>query len=76
MQNAIIRNDFHGTSYRFRFTVAGHHTLCESQVARARKRLCGMQDCSCGTVRGPQYPGILELWLDATGGRTTQNNNP
>ena len=67
MQNAIIRNAFHCTSYNFRFTAAGHHTLSKSQVARARKRLCGIDDCSCGTVNGPQYPGVRELWLGATG---------
>jgi hypothetical protein len=55
MQTLTLTNDFHNTSVTLR--VKGGH-LSAGQVARARRELCGVDDCTCsGDVgtRGPQY---------------------
>lgn len=48
-----LRNDFHRTSARIRAQPG--ERLTSSQWKRAERALCGMSDCCCGTIRGPQW---------------------
>lgn len=49
-QNTItLTNDFHGTSVNLR--VKGS-TLSIHQIRRARRALCGVENCTCGGVAG------------------------
>ena len=59
-----IKNNFHGTEARVKsevwtaedihgFTVI-RTALNERQSARVGRKLCGMKDCTCGGIRGPQ----------------------
>ena len=69
MKSVRLENDFHNTSTLVR--LSDTHELSESQIARARRNLCGMEDCSCGGVlgeRGPQSVAVYEnhagrIWL-------------
>lgn len=50
-----LRNEFHGTNVRVRAPVGSTPweawtDLSEATRARVRRRLCGMEDCHCGTV--------------------------
>jgi len=47
-----IVNDFHGTSVRIRVPVNGILTV--HQTKKVMRELCGMADCHCGKIRGPQ----------------------
>lgn len=50
----VLTNNFHNTEVRVRIdSIPG--LLTAAQVARATKKLCGMSDCTCGGIRGPQY---------------------
>jgi hypothetical protein len=48
-----ISNDIHNTTVRVRAAVGD--TLTPSQLRRIRDELCGIEDCSCGTVRDERY---------------------
>lgn len=50
-----LTNDFHGTSVNLRPDGAGQ--LSVSQVARARRTLCGVKGCTCGGDLGERGPG-------------------
>ncbi len=72
-QMVTLRNDFHNTSYRVRTAVefdAGVAiiTLTDGQTARARKVLCGMDDCTCAQhscgIHGPQEHDGRKLLVD------------
>ena len=62
----ILKNDFHNTEVGvmvyFEKSVA---ILTRSQTLRVKRILCGMSDCSCGCVRGPQGENG-ELCVDET----------
>jgi hypothetical protein len=47
----ILTNDIHQTSITVR-PLNSH--LSASQMRRVRRELCGLDDCSCGAVRGHQ----------------------
>lgn len=60
-----LTNNFHGTSANLRVNDlriaeelgSGTDYFCtitDNQYKRAAKKLCGMKDCTCGVVRGPQ----------------------
>ena len=55
-----IRNDFHNTSVKVRCDALQHiHNEIEispsvSQIKRIHRELCGMSDCTCGGICGPQ----------------------
>lgn len=60
-----LKNNFHNTSAKLNVSdlrIAeelgnGNDYFCtitESQMNRAARKLCGIKDCTCGTVRGPQ----------------------
>jgi len=60
-----LRNDFHRSEARVRIEgIPGN--LSPAQVQRARKVLCGLHDCTCGGVRGPQSHDGRQLWLEQT----------
>jgi hypothetical protein len=48
----ILRNDFHNSQVQI--NLRGQRHLSPSQAKRAHKQLCGMADCRCGGIRGPQ----------------------
>jgi hypothetical protein len=60
MKTYTLTNDFHNTHARVR--CEGHS--CEPgeitirpnlrQLRRVARELCGMSDCECGSIRGPQ----------------------
>ena len=56
-----LTNDFHGTSATVQVAPAGQQ-LSASQQRRVEKALCGMDDCLCGTLRGPQ-DSLPSGWL-------------
>ncbi len=41
----VVKNGFHGTQVTI--DTVPFSRLSDAQVARARKELCGMKDCSC-----------------------------
>ena len=47
-----LRNDFHQTAVPVR---PRHGALSALTMRRVHRVLCGMIDCRCGGVRGPQY---------------------
>lgn len=49
-----LQNDFHNTAYCIRVRELPHQ-LTDSQHRRVERALCGMSDCTCGTISGPQY---------------------
>lgn len=59
-----LTNNFHGTSasllvndLRIAAEIDGQPFFCTisaDQYNRAARTLCGMKDCTCGSVRGPQ----------------------
>ena len=51
-RTATLRNDFHDTRVNVRVLEDGR--LSKTQVRRIRRELCGIHDCRCGAVRGPQ----------------------
>ena len=48
-----INNDYHNTTVRVRADVGD--ILTPSQLHRIRRELCGIEDCSCGTIRDDRY---------------------
>ena len=46
-----LTNNFHGTSVNLR---PRNGRLSPAQMRRARKVLCGLSECQCGGIRGPQ----------------------
>jgi len=46
-----LKNNFHGTSVNLR---PRNGRLSPAQMRRARKVLCGLSECKCGGIRGPQ----------------------
>jgi len=46
-----LTNNFHGTSVNLR---PRNGRLSPAQMRRARKVLCGLSECKCGGIRGPQ----------------------
>ena len=64
-----LRNDFHGTTARVRATAVGLNNppytawaVSAGAMRRADRRLCGMEDCTCGTLRGPRDDLALDAW--------------
>lgn len=56
-------NDFHNTSATIRVD-SFPHQLTDAQHRRVMRLLCGMSDCRCGTIRGPQYHNEHRLRID------------
>ena len=50
----IIRNDFHNTEVRIRSTLGDE--LSTSQIARAKRALCGIDGCRCSGDAGERGP--------------------
>lgn len=48
-----LTNDFHNTEVRMRVDRLPA-ALSERQTRRVISTLCGVSDCSCGVIRGPQ----------------------
>jgi hypothetical protein len=51
-EKITLRNDFHGTEVNIRANDGD--ILSTYQMRRIEKKLCGMDECCCGIVRGPQ----------------------
>ena len=49
MQRIKLVNDFHGTEA---IVEAEDGVIPASSMNRARKKLCGIKNCTCGTFRG------------------------
>lgn len=60
-----LRNDFHGTAVKVRVPESG--ILSPRQYRRACRVLCGISDCQCGSIRGPQDTAV-EPWQDSRTG--------
>ena len=64
MKKITLRNDFHNTEINL---VPHDGKLSPSQVARARRTLCGIENCCCSGdlgTRGPQDGFELEPIYD------------
>jgi hypothetical protein len=71
--NITLVNDFHGTEAVVRpreiekYWERGHHVfhaihgLTHSQVLRARRKLCGIAECTCGGIAGERGG---QWWVD------------
>jgi len=59
-----LRNNFHNSEVRLRVERLPA-TLTRSQTTRAIRVLCGLVDCTCGAVRGPQWHGEERLSVTA-----------
>lgn len=74
MATITLRNEFHGREVRVRVPKGLPHTLTPSQMRRVRRELCGLSDCTCGIVHGPQWLHGRRLSVynsgDADGRRT------
>ncbi len=46
-----LRNDFHNTEATVK---VNNGRIKADAMKRAEKKLCGMKECSCGGMRGPQ----------------------
>lgn len=49
-----LRNDFHNTEVRVRVKGESPWKLSIGQTRRIDQELCGMTECQCGGIRGPQ----------------------
>ena len=58
-----LTNDFHNTSVNV-IVPSLPYTLSERQTRRAMDALCGMGDCTCGSIRGPQYHDSQRLSVE------------
>ena len=58
MKTITLKNDFHNTEVNIRVSGKSPWTLSVSQTKRVDRTLCGMADCSCGGIRGPQNVSI------------------
>jgi hypothetical protein len=47
----ILRNDFHATQAT---VIALDDIISARAMRRAENKLCGLSDCKCGGLRGPQ----------------------
>jgi hypothetical protein len=59
MRYISIINDFHNTHATVRCAPIEHDeyfeiVMTDSQMRRVSKKLCGMADCRCGSIRGDQ----------------------
>ena len=79
MRTYILRNDFHNSEAAVRCEGVSHIygeatiRLSASQSKRARRRLCGISECTCAIqecgIRGPQHTDdgkrlvVLEHWM-------------
>lgn len=50
MTTVELRNDFHHSAVRVRAT----GLLSEVATRRVYRELCGIRECTCGGIRGPQ----------------------
>jgi len=48
-----LKNDFHRTAVNVQLR-GGQTILTKSQMRRVNRTLCGVTDCKCGGIRGPQ----------------------
>ena len=65
MKKFTLKNDFHNTEVtvharRHPDSQDDVYTLSKRQTARVIKELCGINDCCCGDIRGPQ--GGLDVY--------------
>lgn len=59
MQKVTLRNDFHNSEVNVWAEQLPHETS-PYQTKRIRRELCGMADCVCGSIRGPQDVKVLQ----------------
>jgi len=58
MQKKItLRNEFHGTKAT---VIVRDGYISAGSMRRALKKLCGMNDCCCGVIYGPQDAEIIQ----------------
>lgn len=67
VRKVTLHNDYHNTEVTVIPPANGH--LSARQTRRVEKALCGMSDCTCGTIRGHQevmveYQPDGALWVD------------
>ena len=56
---ATIKNNFHNSEVN---VLVKDGKISETSMIRAGKKLCGIKDCTCGGVRGPQDYIIKNLY--------------
>lgn len=66
MNTITLTNDFHRTEVDLR---PRNWELSPRQVARARKALCGIKDCTCGDAVGARgvQPWVVLVYPDGHG---------
>ena len=64
-----LKNNFHSTSVNLR---PRNGRLSPAQMRRARRVLCGLSECQCGGIRGPQE---YELEPEPDGGAKVERNH-
>ena len=55
-EKLTLKNDFHNTRAT---VIVKDGYISAGSMRRARKKLCGMHDCCCGDIRGPQDAEII-----------------
>ena len=60
-----LKNDFHNTSVRVKPVVNDGYSyvLTRRQVRRARRALCGVDGCTCGSIRPAKW-AFIEVGKD------------
>ena len=61
MKKIKLINNFHNTEANI--IVRDDGTISKSAGNRALKKLCGMEDCCCGGVRGGEYSLFPLDWM-------------
>jgi len=54
-----LKNNFHNSEANL---IVKDGKISESAIIRAEKKLCGIKDCTCGGIRGPQDYIIENLY--------------
>ena len=67
-KKVTLRNNFHNTTST---VFAVDSVISSSSLKRARKKLCGMGDCLCGDIRGPQDK-IIDICYSYSAGEFAQ----
>ena len=69
MQLLTLTNSFHHTEARVRAfqNMDGAYYLSPSQAKRARKKLCGIAECTCGDAVGARDATFLATQIDDQG---------
>lgn len=71
--NVKLTNDFHGTEtvvHAFSRAGSGAIFITRDQALNARRKLCGIKDCTCGDVAGCrpsqvfEYSSAPDSWIE------------